>query len=900
MFQGTFSGLSFSTAQSIVLSVGQFSGTIPISGFTRQEGTNVYTYQDSTGTSPFWVSSLTLDLDAQTFTARASGIVLGGLPNPFPVELGTDQGTGCATARVGQSNPGTFELTGTGGCVIQDPPLVDPPVVLAGTPTTVAISVTIAAGAILDPTSVVLYRADGDAQPAGDPLCRLTVDPTGTFSCMVSINEPAPVTIPLLVQALSGGQALVAPGFSLQVAGPIGDADMQQLSDIQNIMSQSAVNVTQYGDSVQLRVMAMTALRSYFAREPGLTGQAVSLCPDGLSIGVRLDSGLAVVLALEDLADLLHTSADSAASIRHHSRAEAAAARLQPAQRPKSAERAALTPRDSSGPPQCGQYQRDVVQNNKVLLWDPGLTFFLEPWDGSPEILAPLINSKCPKLDVKPLRGSDATIQALDDFPSYGTVVMVTHGGIDPNRHYFFISGDVSILKFNYYGDANTTVGISCFPYGDVTHPLFGCFLHVYANSPHVRALNKGILYAAFCYSYNGQMISKFAPFGSQNAYYGFENATYEADLSSVGAALFDSLVNHYNATGPALQDGRNAFSGKSPYGLNELGATGDLNLAYVGNPAIVVPNRSAPYTAATGDSFLFRAMLDGTDSCNPPAGGQWLSCKWNNTPAAVGRLADSTSQQQNSFTNMASNSQGNAAPGANSTPLYYAQAQYSASSNPTGSADNITVDFLPDPSNPIAARACATVGGQPKLQVTDAFDELQDNGSIQDVHPPQLPFTVTANSSFQSPGIGDVKAMTTAYAYAKVTQSGPLSWQMEVKGQGYSQGRNNQLVQDSVQVVVTFPASGPQSEIKFSGFKGSGNCGISYAYDALDASGKQVANTTSNNNPSSTFNAQAPVDMKGATRAHLTLSLSAPAGSGGPNPCDAVAQIALIGSTGQ
>ena len=49
----------------------------------RQAGANVLTYQDSTGLTPYWISSLSLDPDAQTFTAQASGIVLAGLSIAF-------------------------------------------------------------------------------------------------------------------------------------------------------------------------------------------------------------------------------------------------------------------------------------------------------------------------------------------------------------------------------------------------------------------------------------------------------------------------------------------------------------------------------------------------------------------------------------------------------------------------------------------------------------------------------------------------------------------------------------------------------------------------------------------------------------------------------------------------
>ena len=71
--QGSFSGLSFQNAQSVTFSIGQFSGTLPIAGFVQPPGFSVLQYQDSTGQTPYWLSSPTVDPDAPKTRRDSSG-----------------------------------------------------------------------------------------------------------------------------------------------------------------------------------------------------------------------------------------------------------------------------------------------------------------------------------------------------------------------------------------------------------------------------------------------------------------------------------------------------------------------------------------------------------------------------------------------------------------------------------------------------------------------------------------------------------------------------------------------------------------------------------------------------------------------------------------------------------
>ena len=302
--QGSLSGISLDGAQVVVFSVGQFGAAIPTS-FVQQSGTNVYQYNDATASTPYWLSSLTLDFDANLFTASANGIILTGLPNPFALTLGTDVAAACGVVRLQGTSPGQYQLNPadppTQPCAIPNSPISDPPVVPAGD--TGQITVTMAASG-LDPGSAMLFPADDNAQPTGSSLCTFTDNGDGTLSCTASFSQPAVGPIPLLVQANVAGNRSCArlcdPGGCARF-----DADMQQLSDVQNLLLTTGDQAySQSGDSALSRIQILSALRQYMQAPLGLTGQPVSLSPDGNELAVFCDSGIPVTYIFGDPEDV--------------------------------------------------------------------------------------------------------------------------------------------------------------------------------------------------------------------------------------------------------------------------------------------------------------------------------------------------------------------------------------------------------------------------------------------------------------------------------------------------------------------------------------------------------------------------------------------------------------------
>ncbi|HLJ46949.1 MAG TPA: hypothetical protein VKU01_13120 [Bryobacteraceae bacterium] len=702
---GSFSALRLDGAQSISFALGQFSGTIPISYFVPVPNTNILQYQDQTGLTPYWLSSLTIDQDTQTFTAQASGIVLAGLSNPFSVQFGTDQGAACSMARVQAASDGSFQLTPGDGvsepCQIPSKPTLQP--ILARAQSSVTVTIELLPTPGLDPQSLNVFLADTNGQPSGDPLCTLTDNGDGTSSCTALFNPTAPGLIPLLVQANAAGQTILSPGFSLPVVQPGGDADMQQAMAIQGTMSQEWPNFLQYGDSAYARIQTLIALRTLLSPQAGLTGQPVGLAPDGLSIGAQTNSGLMMVMPLNQLHDELPSAAVAQSPPLSAQAVKSRTSGLLPT-RP-------LRPQDNN-PPQCGQPQRDIVQNNNVLVWDPGAAFVDSANDPAPAIAGKLAAVKCPAFQITPVSGLNATVSSLDNFPNYGTIIILTHGVVGPDVPVSIETGELGILPA-LLDPTHYDVACNNYTTSDGKQSL-GCFLSVYPSNPHLHALQNTVIFNGMCHGYDAGVYQAFAPGGSSSAYFAFDrNVTSPEDLIA-GSAVFESLVNEYS-------DAVDAWSAGSAL-IQGLHMWYDQQLAYLGNPVLFsVPASDQPFVVSSGATVSLQAQLAGAQSCDGI-----MNYHWSNT-ANDGHLMPANDQTRvdDYF-------------GIESLSIYTAFADLS---NATAS-DQIKVDFAPDLSNPIAAEACATV--QPKTSCIAVLGNDQGQSCTLSASADGSPWTLT------------------------------------------------------------------------------------------------------------------------------------------------------------
>jgi hypothetical protein len=704
--QGGFTGLSFSDAQVVNWSVGQFSGSIPISAFAQDPDTGALTYHDSTGQAPGWISSLTIDPASLTFTAQTSGVILAGLPNPFAVQLGTDSASACTMARVQTVDGTTFRLTAGDDlgipCRMPAPPQVSQPSFFAGEPTDVRFRVTILPTANLDPASVQIFRVDANAQPMGSPLCVLrdsgaatdgdSTAGDGVYSCIVHFSEATPGSIPLLAQATAGAGRLFSQGFSVLAVAPMSQADVDALASTQAEADSAWLdNFTAFGDTAQSRIQTMAALR-------GLPGVAeVRLLEDGLSIGVQLTSGVKYALVLNRLSD----GPDVSSANRHGHPAIASATRG----RARAANDASQLPpvrAADAQPAACNSPARPVVRNNAVLIWDSG--FFPTP-NVSSVAMDRFSAVKCPGFFVDHVAASIANAQR---FPSYGTIIIETHGTVWMNDQAFVTSDRVDLMATPWSDPRwrGAQIGGTIIAGGIPGHQGEAYWALTPQFFQALGPFQKTIVFAGACESGRPAPIpfidagaSPMADVLAANggAYFGFTDITRSAFIQLVAPSLFDHLLKDYWTvadayqaephTDPLLQALQNfgfpTAQANSRFVLQNDPAN---KLAYLGNPAIAALSTPPSFSTGTAGVLNLQAQLEGAVGCDGT-----MNYMWKN-PATVGHLTPATGGGLDAFTTLS------------------AMATYTALPTTTGGNENLMVDFLPDGSDPVPARACTTI----------------------------------------------------------------------------------------------------------------------------------------------------------------------------------------------
>jgi hypothetical protein len=440
----------------------------------------------------------------------------------------------------------------------------------------------------------------------------------------------------------------------------------------------------------------MQALRAVMQPDPGLTGQPVELCPDGVSIGVRTTSGLTVMMLLNDLADVAGMPQGSSDVLRPRVRKT----RFLPGHKGSAVRARGVTAKalNSDGTPalMCNTPRRDIVQNSDVLIWDPGNLFFGN-FDAAPAVAAKIGEAKCPPLNVKTLPGAQADLASIGSFANYGTIVLDSHGGVDPNhRGAMMTAQEVSSGLQAFFSDSQFSptadIAVICTFYAPVSAPIIGlantkigCYLSAYASyiAKSTSGLAESIVFAGICDGAVGNLdiAQAFTPPGSNNAYYGFGGVTNTYDIRVQGSAVFDKLIHqHTNAEG--------AMQGAPIPKAALLYFFGDPNLAYLGNPKLFSPQSTGPeisFALGPGQSLNLQAQLDGASAC-----GGIMNYHWINTAYAGHLTPSDKSAGQDDFTSDVS------------------LTTYKAFANATA-VDSVVVDFLPDPNDPAAARACTS-----------------------------------------------------------------------------------------------------------------------------------------------------------------------------------------------
>lgn len=819
--QGSFTGLSLTGASFVNLSVGNFAAAIPVSSFVQQPGTNVFVYQDTTGQTPYWVSTLTIDLDGQAFEAQAAGIVLAGLSNPFAFQLGTDLVSACTMARVQQVDTGSYQLTPGDPvgrtCELANLPLPYPTFVPIGTPTDVTLSTTAQAfGGSGVPQNPLVFRADDNAQPVGDPLCVMSVQTDGSYACTATFNETEAGMIPLVVQAAVAGRMVLSPGFSVQAVAPPTDDDVQQLQAVENAIMQAWQNFTQYGDSVYARILTLQSLRQLLQPDPVLSGHPIGLSANGLDISVLTDGGLPVTSILNDLSDQL-AQAGSAAALGKQMRARNTARAS--AQRLVKAAPAAQTPLT------CGSPKRDVVWNKNVLIWDPSF-FEGNPYGAwSDDVSKMFQNSKCPNnFNVSPpVDGAAAGPASMQQFSNFGTVILNTHGGYDRYGYVDILTGLPTNSQFDFLTTRNSGLTVGCVE--DT------CYFAVLPWSTFLKPLHTNtIVYMGLCHGNEflkqptptGLTARWVAP-GSNVAFFNFREEVAVGYDAQDAHAVFDQLINHAKSTGDAKS------LAPSPAAPTLFDLQGDSNLAYTGNPMMISKSGKASRTGAralflppgtqqfsmnmSDPPMALEAQIEGADSCQ-------VNYQWSNTATAGHVKSDTGGSGQDNFTDMDANIE--------YTPLVPPVKLFS--SPPYFGYDTVMANFMFDPADPPVAQACGQVLVNVPLVVGSSLAATYDagHGSIPvatEFSPPKA-----VGSSYSIQDAGTYKGFG-ASANVTVTNTGTNQWTVSAAAGGSTPGANQGPYTGKVQLDLLAMNPGPtgKGKIQISGmFNNNAGCGSS------------------------------------------------------------------------
>jgi hypothetical protein len=835
--QGTFSGLVTSDSSYISFSAGNFTANIPIGSFTTQSGGTLWTYQDSTGQAPGWLSSLTLNWGAQTFSAQAKGIVLAGLTNPFAVQLGAADSSLCTMVRVQQSSPGTYKLNSSDAvgmtCELSSNPTATPKVVMSATATNVTVDISPQQFSANDtPQTLQLFQADDNAQPQGAALCTLKAQADGDYACTISVNQAAVGAIPMLIQATVGGNTILSPGFAVQVAEPATAADMQQIPAIENVATQAWQNIAQYGDTAYARTQTLAALRKLLAPPVELTALPFGLAADGLSIYIRTNAGVPVTVPLVDAAEQIGTVTTQGSGPAPR----IAASRIDAPEPQATLPGPGMPPPGASEEPfeaaVCPSAARDIVWSDQVLVWAPSTLWGFNHQDDLANVLG---GSMCPYFtgNIAQLDGSSATVASLKTFTNYGTIIMETQGGQD-DQGYYFISGDTC---------ASCTASQLAAMAGNSGFACIGntCYVAVYPTNPNIKPLTtSSILYAGFSYSFQGKTGFKtaFVPAGSTNAYFGYYYSKINSDDDRFGVPLMVLLVNQYKDAGesylklkrispPAsfsLCSGAKIVLGscisktqaalkKEPY----FQFNGDENVGYLGNPTLEMAELNPPEPGSQG----LAAFMEGAASCGPN-GGTYLSVAYKNSVKA-GHLFPLTGNAngEDNFTEDASDPAPADAQGTLVSDAAYAK--YTPDATLNGTMDNITATFSPGPNGKAIAKACLTIGSNSGLFVQSYLDTNYNasnpNGTSMvaiNLKPP-VKVTGTYNAPLTDPNnYAALGAAASLQVRANGTNSYTITLTVGGAAPGAGQGPYDGTANISVQAVN--PGTEGQAQVQITG----------------------------------------------------------------------------------
>ncbi len=582
-------------------------------------------------------SGLTLlKVSRDRFIAEGVGLALAGLPNPFPLQVGND----CELIRVRskatrkakhRSARTQLSLAGDAGpCRITSRPSLDPITVQATVQTDVTVRLSIPGN--VDAESVKLFKVDNAGRPMGAPLCVLQDDGKAsdgdqvagdaTFGCIVGFTEPHVTLLPLIVVASSAGQAFSSPGFVLAVVNPPAPSDIQIVLDVQNAAASFwSQSQSQFGDGLQARTRTI----AFLGGQQGVLEAALS--PDGVDIGIVYTSGIVGGLMLSPRIPAVSASTATMRLLA----GPTAFLRLLDTQRGSLH---TGFPESTAG---CMTAPRHRVGNGNVLVFDP---LFFPAGEDESITIPDMMQNACPNFSITPAYGSDATVGAILSLANYGTVLLTTHGFVDPFWRVNFLTGqetDSPPTDFRHLLTPPALTIVGPVPGSPYTKPVVAVAPSFMQYVP--GQMPDGIVWAGYCWSAFSGGFGEFLTKGASTVF-GFTSVVSSPFALSSGANLFQHLLDDFATANEAYESitpkvdplGSFVFDPRTHLWAvpAHFDIYGDSTTAYLG-PVSLVPGAS---TIMNGSEVALTAVVEGADSCT-------LRYHWRNSVPSLGTLTD-------------------------------------------------------------------------------------------------------------------------------------------------------------------------------------------------------------------------------------------------------------------
>lgn len=427
--QGSYKEFDFPAADTVQLTIGPYTESIPAIKLASKPGKLVYQAPEVQS----GVYSLVINTRKSTFSVKGRGVTLSGLlaPTAITIKAGTTEACRMMAPKIKRKAGDVLQsMTFKAGknpqfdCVITSQPKATPNAVFLNKSASVLVVARILADAALDTNSVKLWRTNDLLQPSGASLQNLLdngkqgngddIAGDGVYSNYLTVKESVVGASYYQVSAdlVAGGQrrTVWSPAFALEV---IPQLSQQEIETVRNDQEQAAdiwsALADKLGETADARKQAAKAIKNL----PGVKDAGVS--SDGLTIWIDYVSGADGIL----LTELQPATGELAASSQSEvlATAHGAQTEMRVASSTKADAGAAASPTEPQD-----------IGNNNVLFWEAFSDDYNPSFNG--QLDATFKNAKCPLFKTTYIHDEACTVATVRNFPKYGTVIITSHGGV--------------------------------------------------------------------------------------------------------------------------------------------------------------------------------------------------------------------------------------------------------------------------------------------------------------------------------------------------------------------------------------------------------------------------------------------------------------------------------------